>query len=33
MALVRSTYGKGGVRVMRIDCEGDRHEVRELTSR
>jgi len=31
MALVRSTYGKGRVRVMRIHKAGDRHEVRELT--
>jgi urate oxidase len=31
MALVRSTYGKGRVRVMRIHKTGDRHEVRELT--
>jgi len=31
MALVRNTYGKGRVRVMRIHRDGDRHEVRELT--
>ncbi len=31
MALVRSTYGKGRVRVMRIHRDGERHEVRELT--
>src|SRR5436190_7740654 len=31
MALVKSTYGKGRVRVMRIHRDGDRHEVRELT--
>jgi urate oxidase len=30
MALVRSTYGKGRVRVMRVYRDGDRHEVREL---
>ena len=30
MALLRSTYGKGRVRVMRIHRDGDRHEVREL---
>src|ERR1044072_7446425 len=30
MALVKSTYGKGRVRVMRIHRDGDRHEVREL---
>ena len=31
MALIRNTYGKGRVRVMRIHRVGDRHEVRELT--
>jgi urate oxidase len=31
MALVRKTYGKGRVRVMRIHRDGERHEVRELT--
>ena len=31
MALVKSTYGKGRVRVMRIHRDGERHEVRELT--
>ena len=31
MALVRNTYGKGRVRVMRVKRDGDRHEVRELT--
>ena len=31
MALLKNTYGKGRVRVMRIHREGDRHEVRELT--
>jgi len=31
MALIRHTYGKGRVRVMRIHRDGDRHEVRELT--
>jgi urate oxidase len=31
MALVRNTYGKGRVRVMRIHRNGDQHEVRELT--
>ena len=31
MALVKSTYGKGRVRVMRIHRDGDRHEVRELS--
>lgn len=33
MALVKSTYGKARVRVMRIHREGGRHEVRELTLR
>jgi urate oxidase len=31
MTLVRKTYGKGRVRVMRIHSEGERREVRELT--
>jgi urate oxidase len=31
MALVRNTYGKGRVRVMRVKRDGERHEVRELT--
>ncbi len=31
MALVRKTYGKGRVRVMRIHRNGDQYEVRELT--
>lgn len=31
MALVRNTYGKARVRIMRIKRDGDRHEVRELT--
>ena len=30
MALVRNTYGKGRVRVMRVKRGADRHEVREL---
>jgi urate oxidase len=33
MPLVQKTYGKDGVRVMRIDRKNDRHEVRELTVR
>lgn len=33
MALLRKTYGKDRVRVMRIDRQPDRHEVRELTVR
>jgi urate oxidase len=33
MALLHKTYGKDGVRVMRIDRSADRHEVRELTVR
>ncbi len=33
MALTRLSYGKDGVRVMRIDRSTDRHEVRELTVR
>ena len=33
MALLQKTYGKDGVRVMRIDRKPDRHEVRELTVR
>jgi urate oxidase len=33
MALLHKTYGKGRVRVMRIDRHADRHEVRELTVR
>ncbi len=33
MALLHKTYGKDGVRVMRIDRSGERHEVRELTVR
>jgi urate oxidase len=31
MALVRNTYGKGRVRVMRIHRDGERHNVHELT--
>lgn len=31
MTLLQKTYGKNRVRVMRIDRDGDRHEVRELT--
>jgi urate oxidase len=31
MKLVKHTYGKARVRVMRIHREGDRHDVRELT--
>jgi urate oxidase len=31
MTLLSNTYGKGRVRVMRINREGERHEVRELT--
>ena len=31
MALLKSTYGKARVRVMRIHRDGARHEVRELT--
>jgi urate oxidase len=31
MALVKSTYGKARVRVMRIHRDGERHEVRELS--
>ena len=33
MALLQKTYGKDGVRVMRIDRKPDRHEVHELTVR
>ena len=33
MALLQKTYGKDRVRVMRIDRQPDRHEVRELTVR
>ncbi len=33
MALLHKTYGKDGVRVMRIDRRDDRHDVRELTVR
>ena len=33
MALLRKTYGKDHVRVMRVSRDGDRHEVRELTVR
>jgi urate oxidase len=33
MALLQKTYGKDKVRVMRVDRQGDRHEVRELTVR
>src|ERR1700749_2529391 len=33
MALLRKTYGKDRVRVMRIERKPDRHEVRELTVR
>ena len=31
MPLIRNTYGKGRVRVMRVHRGGDRHEVRELS--
>ncbi len=31
MALIRNTYGKGRVRIMRVNRDGERHEVRELT--
>ena len=31
MALAKNRYGKGKVRVMRINRDSDRHEVRELT--
>ena len=31
MALVRNTYGKGRVRIMRLKRDGERHEVRELS--
>lgn len=31
MRLVRNTYGKGRVRVMRVAKDGERHEVRELS--
>jgi urate oxidase len=31
MALMRNTYGKGRVRIMRVKRDGERHEVRELT--
>jgi len=31
MPLVRNTYGKGRVRIMRVQREGERHEVRELS--
>ncbi len=31
MPLISNSYGKGRVRVMRVDRSGDRHEVRELT--
>jgi urate oxidase len=31
MALVRNTYGKARVRIMRLKRDGERHEVRELT--
>lgn len=31
MALVRNTYGKARVRIMRVMRDGERHEVRELT--
>lgn len=31
MALVRNSYGKGRVRVMRIHRDGERHEVRETS--
>jgi urate oxidase len=31
MGLVRNTYGKGRVRVMRVHKDGARHEVRELS--
>jgi urate oxidase len=33
MALLHKTYGKDKVRVMRIDRQSDRHDVRELTVR
>ena len=33
MALLRKTYGKDHVRVMRIGRNGERHEVRELSVR
>jgi urate oxidase len=31
MALVRNSYGKARVRIMRVKRDGERHEVRELT--
>ena len=31
MPLISNSYGKGRVRVMRVDRGSDRHEVRELT--
>lgn len=31
MALISNTYGKGRVRILRLDKDGERHEVRELT--
>ena len=31
MALIRNSYGKARVRIMRVKRDGDRHEVRELT--
>ncbi|RDJ26908.1 urate oxidase [Bosea caraganae] len=31
MPLIRNSYGKGRVRIMRVKRETDRHEVRELT--
>jgi urate oxidase len=31
MPLIRSTYGKGRVRIMRVKRDSERHEVRELT--
>lgn len=31
MPLVRNTYGKGRVRIMRVNRESERHEVRELS--
>src|SRR6202142_3024954 len=33
MKLLQKTYGKDQVRVMRVDPQNDRHEVRELTVR
>ncbi|MBC7585804.1 MAG: urate oxidase, partial [Tardiphaga sp.] len=31
MPLIKNTYGKGRVRVMRVHRDGDRHEVSQLS--